>query len=110
MVVTLGGAAVASCLLYRPAVLNAVTPSPRVTPVERKPRYIAASTCMYDLDVYPAPVLLPRLVYPPPVVSDSTQVCQPRRAIPTTRVYPPPIVFLPPTDDGSPEYFPVTYS
>lgn len=94
--VTLAGAAVASCLRYGPAVLKAVTPSPRVTYIERKPRFVAAAPYMYDLDVYPAPILLPRLVYPPPVMSDSPLVYQPRRAVPTARVYPPPFVFLPP--------------
>lgn len=96
MGVTLAGAAVASCLRYGPAVLKAVTPSPRVTYIERRPRYVAAAPSMYDLKVYPAPVLLPRLVYPPPVVSDSPLVYQPRRPVPTAKVYPPPFVFLPP--------------
>lgn len=97
MGVTLAGAVVASCLRYGPAVTKAVTPSPRVTNIERRPRFAVAAPCMYDLDVYPAPVLLPRLVYPPPVVSNSPPVYQPRRVVPTARVYPPPFVFLPPT-------------
>lgn len=96
MAVTLAGVAVASCLRCGSAVLKAVTPSPRVTYIERRPRYVAAALSMYDLDVYPAPVLLPRLVYPPPVLSDSRIVYQPPRAIQTAKVYLPPIVFLPP--------------
>ena len=94
--VTLAGAAVASCLRYGPAVLKAVTPSPRITYIQRRPRFVAAAPSMYDLNVYPAPVLLPRLVYPPPVMSDSPLVYQPRRAVPTAKVYPPPFVFLTP--------------
>lgn len=97
MCVTLAGAVVASCLRYGPAVTKAVTPSPRATNIERRPRFAVAAPCMYDLDVYPAPILLPRLVYPPPVVSYSPPVYQPRRVVPTARVYPPPFVFLPPT-------------
>lgn len=76
--------------------LKAVTPSPRITNIQRRPRYVAAAPSMYDLNVYPAPVLLPRLMYPPPVISDSPLVYQPRRAVPTAKVYPPPFVFLPP--------------
>lgn len=96
MGVTLAGAAVASCLRYGSAVLKAVTPSPRVTYIERRPRYVAAAPSTNDLKVYPAPVLLPRLVYPLPVLDDSPIVSQPRRPVPTAKVYPPPFVFLPP--------------
>ena len=86
MGVTLAGAAVASCLRYGSAVLKAVTPSPRVTYIERRPRNVAAAPSFYDLKVYPTPVLLPRPVYPPPVLSDSPIVYQPRRPVPTAKV------------------------